>query len=50
MQRGLVQPNNRAELKNSIEDILENPYQIPPNLSKRYDIKEMADKFIKLID
>lgn len=50
MQRGLVQLNNIGELKNSIEDILENPYQIPPNLSKHYDINEMADNFIKLID
>lgn len=49
MQRGLVETNNHIALKNTIEHILEQPYQIPKDLSLRYDIEKMAQDFMQLI-
>lgn len=49
MKRGLVEINDIKSLSNALVDITDNPYTIPKNISIRYDLNIMTNKFISAI-
>lgn len=49
MKRGLVKPNDIRSLSNALLDVINNPYVIPDNISIKYDLDVMTNKFLSVI-